>query len=176
MIEVHRYDVAGFQHFAKALDAFAGIEFTGRDGIAEKDAGETLGQNDPAAGRTKRDGRVLARTAAAEILSADNKGILGIELALLHEANGVKRIGKAAHRVTAEFFIFVRHRGNQGQVLRGNDLVGVDVVTDDIDRAGKDRLHRLQSGGRRAGFQSEYGIGGSGAHDEKVGFRGSSRE
>ena len=60
LVQVHRHRVTRFQNIAQAIDAFAGIKFAGGDAVAEENAGEAFGENNPAPGRTKGDGRVFA--------------------------------------------------------------------------------------------------------------------
>src|SRR2546427_513872 len=83
-----------------------------RDCIAEKDAGETLRQNNPAPGRPQGDGRVLAGAAAPEVFSTNHNGMLAVELTFLHEADGIERVGQPTKRVAAEFLVFVRNCRN----------------------------------------------------------------
>jgi hypothetical protein len=59
-VEVNGHDVAGLQGVAEAFGDFARIEFAGGDGVAEENARETFGEDDPATGRSERDGRVFA--------------------------------------------------------------------------------------------------------------------
>ena len=48
LVEVHGHDVAGLEDVAEAVGAFAGIQFAGGDAVAEENAGETFGQDQPA--------------------------------------------------------------------------------------------------------------------------------
>ena len=75
-VEIHGHDVAGFQDVAEAFGDFARIKFAGGDAVAEENARETFGEDDLASGRAQRDGRVFARTAAAEIFPGDDDGII----------------------------------------------------------------------------------------------------
>jgi hypothetical protein len=81
---------------------------------------------------------VLAGTAAAEIPAGDYNGIIAIEFAFINETRGIKRVRQAAEGITAEPLIFVRDSGHQREVFGGNNLVRIDVVTDDVNRATKD--------------------------------------
>src|SRR5277367_1789494 len=136
-VEVNGHDVAGLQGVAEAFGDFARIEFAGGDGVAEEDARETFGEDDPATGRAERDGRVLARTAAAEIFPAYDDGIVAVELAFLDVARGVEGFGQAGERVAAELLIFLGDGRDEVEKLRGDDLVGVNVIAHDVDRAGE---------------------------------------
>ncbi len=147
-VQINRHHVAGFEDLTQTAGAFARIKLAGGDGVSEKDAGETLGQNDLAAGRTQGDGRMLPRAAAPEIFSADDNGIFRVQLVRLDEAGRIKGVGQPTERVAAEFLVFVRNRRDESQILRGNDLVGVDIVAHHINRAGKNRLHNVNLAGQ----------------------------
>src|SRR5439155_25340853 len=110
--------------------------------------GETLGQNDLATGRAQGDGRVLARAAAPEIFPADHNRILTVELPFLDEADRIEGVGQTTQRVAAQFLVFVRNRRDESQILRGNDLVGVDIVAHHISRTDKNRLHDVNLAGQ----------------------------
>jgi len=140
LVEVHRHHVAGFQRVAEALGDFARVQFAGGHGIAEENAGEAFREHDAATRRAEGDGRVFARTAAAEIFPGHDDGIAAVKLAGFDEAVGVERFRQAGERVAAEFLVFVGDRRHEVQELRGNDLIRVNVITHDIDGAGKDRF------------------------------------
>ena len=139
-VEVNGDDVAGLQGVAEAFGDFARIEFAGGDGVAEENARETFGEDDPATGRAERDGRVFARTAAAEIFPADDDGIIAVELAFLDVARGVEGFGQAGEGVAAELLVFLGDGRDEVQKLRGDDLVGVNVVAHDVNGAGENRF------------------------------------
>src|SRR5262249_27344239 len=128
LVEIDRNHVAGLQDVTQAVQAFTGIQFAGGHGISEKDTGKTFSQNDPASGRAQRNRCVFTRAATTEIFSGNHDGKLRVKLAILDESRRVERVGQSAHRIAAELFVLVRNGRHQGQVLRGNDLVGVDVV------------------------------------------------
>ena len=140
-VEINGHDVAIFQRVAKAFGDFAGIKLPGGDAVAEENARETFGEDDFASGRAERDGRVLARAAAAEIFSGNDNRIFAVKLAAVDEPLWIERLGQAAKREAAELFVFVRHRRHERQILRGDDLVGVNVVAHHVNRAGKNGLH-----------------------------------
>src|ERR1017187_4054921 len=140
-VQIHGDDIAGLQGVAKAVGAFAGIEFACGDGVAKEDAGETFGEDEVAAGGAEGDGSVLAGAAAAEIAAGDDDGIGAWELVLLDEADGVKGVGQPGEGVAAEFFVFGGDGGDEVEVLGGDDLVGVNVVAHDVNGACKNRLH-----------------------------------
>ena len=72
---------------------------------------------------------------------ANDNRIFAVELAFLDKARRVKRFRQAGQRVAAELLIFIGNRRHERQILRGNDLVGVDVVAHHVNRPGKNRLH-----------------------------------
>ena len=84
---------------------------------------------------------MLARGPAAEVFPADDDGIIAVELAGLDVADRVERGGQTIERVAAELFIFLGYGRHEVQKLRGDDLIGVNVVAHDVDGAGKNRLH-----------------------------------
>jgi len=85
---------------------------------------------------------MLARRAAAEVPAGDDDLVLRLQLAVVYEARGVERIRQADHGKRAELLVLLRDRRDEREVLRGDDLVGVDVVADDVDGAG-DGFHGL---------------------------------
>ena len=89
-VEVNGDDIAGLQGVAEAFGDFAGIEFAGGDGVAKKNARETFREDNFASGRAEGNGRVFARTAAAEIFSANDDWIFAVELAFFHKSSCVK--------------------------------------------------------------------------------------
>ena len=93
---------------------------------------------------------MLAGGAAAEVGAANDNGVLGLGLAGVDEARGVGG-GEADEGVGAELLVLVGLRRDEGEVLRGNDLVGVDVVADDVAEAMEG------GGGGRAGL-SAWGL------------------
>jgi hypothetical protein len=84
---------------------------------------------------------MLARTATAKVPAPDDNGILAIELAILHVARRIKRIGQAVQSIAAKLDVFLFDGRNQVEELRRDDLVGVDVVAHHINGSGKNRLH-----------------------------------
>src|SRR5207247_7412365 len=108
--------------------------------------------NDLATGGTHCDGRMLARAAAPEISSADDNRILAVELPFLDEADRIEGVRQTTERVAAQLLVFVRNRRDESQILRGNDLVRVDVVAHHINRAGKHRLHEVNLAGQGRGY------------------------
>jgi hypothetical protein len=151
-VEVNSHDVAGLQRVTEAFGDFARIEFAGGDGVAEENARETFREDNFASSRAERDGRVLARTAAAEIFPADNDGIVAVKRAFLDKARGVKRFGQAVEREAAELLVFFGNRRDERKMLRGNDLVGVNVVAHDINGAGKNRFRHAVNVPRLGNF------------------------
>ena len=141
-VEIDGDGIAGLKYIAEALGGFAGVEFAGGDAIAEEDAGETFGDDDAGISRSHGDGGVLAGTAATEILAGDDDGVLGIHLALFDEALRIERVGQSTQRIAAELLVFLLDGGNEVQILRGNDLVGVDIILHHVDRTCKNGLHK----------------------------------
>jgi len=84
---------------------------------------------------------MLAGAAAAEVFPADYDWIFRVELAFLDEADRIKRVRQPAKSVATELLVFVRNRRHESQVLRRNDLVGVYVVANNVNRTCKHRLH-----------------------------------
>ena len=83
-------------------------------------------------------------------------GIFAVELALFDEARRVERFGQAGERVAAELLVFVGHGRHQREVLRGDDLVRVNVVAHHVNRSGKNRLHGDNVPRIGAIFQSDF--------------------
>ena len=77
---------------------------------------------------------MLTRGAATEVVAADNDGVLRFGLVWFDESRGVG--GREADQgVGSELFVLGRVRGDEGEVLGGDDLVSVDVVADDVAEA-----------------------------------------
>lgn len=89
---------------------------------------------------------MLAGGAAAEVVAGDDDGELGLGLAGVDEARGVGG-GEADEGVGSELLVLVGLGRDEGEVFRGDDLVGVDVVADDVAEAVEGGGGR----GRRAG-------------------------
>ena len=104
---------------------------------------------------------MLAGTAAPEIFPADHDGKLRIKLTVLHEACRIERVRQAAHRVAAEFLVFVRNRRYEGQILRRDNLVRVDIIAHHINRTRKNRLHEANLAGQGRVFNQNMGANGA---------------
>ena len=117
------------------------VQFAGGDAVAEKDARKTFREDELAIRRPHRDGRVFARTAAAKVFAADYDGKFAVELAFFDVADGIKRFRQTIEGVAAELLVFLGNGGHEVEKLGGDDLVGVDVVAHDVNRAGENRLH-----------------------------------
>ena len=141
IVQIHRDDIAGLQGVAEARGGVAGIKFAGGDGVAKEGAGEAFGQDKVAAGGAEGDGSVFARAAAAKIAAGDDDGILALGLPRLDEADRIEGVGQTGEGVAAEGLVFGGDGGDEVEVLRGDDLVGVNVVAHDVNRPGKNRLH-----------------------------------
>src|SRR5262249_4499935 len=110
------------------------------------------------------DGGMFARRAAAEVLAAEDDLVGGDELVI-----GVKghvslgqpplRRRDAAQGVLTELPVFLGDGRVQRQVLRRDDLVGVDVVAEDERFAGDGGLHgRIPHGLRtRTAYTDRHG-------------------
>jgi hypothetical protein len=89
---------------------------------------------------------VLAAGAGAEVLSADDDRIIAAELVLADEVDVPLRqpalaLRDAAERVHPEELALLGERRVKRQVLRGDDLVGVDVIAEHVGAASDDVLH-----------------------------------
>jgi ABC-2 type transport system ATP-binding protein len=141
-IQVDRDHVAGLHDVAEPLSDFAGIKFARRNAVPEENARKTFGDNNARIGRAHRNRGVLAGTAAPEILPGDHDGILRVHLPFLDEPLWVKFVRQAAKGVAAKLFVFLLDGRNEVQILRGNDLVGVDIVLHHVYRTCKHGLHK----------------------------------
>ena len=153
LIQVHGDLVAGLQRFAESLGEFAGIEFAGGDAIAEEDAGEALGEHQFAFGRAQGNGRVLARTAAAEIASGNDNRIGAVHFAVGHKAVGIERFRQPAKRVAAQLKWDELARGSarQQHLERGRPARRKPGMADQAGRSPR-AWHRWQAEAR-----SEFG-------------------
>lgn len=95
---------------------------------------------------------MLPRRSATKVVSGDNYGEFSFELTRFDEAGGVGGRGKANERIGAELLVLVRVGGDEGEVLGGDDLVSVDVVSDDITEA-------VEGGGWGGGVGGCFGGG-----------------
>src|ERR1035438_9557280 len=127
-VQVHRDLIARLHHVAQAIYRFTGIKLARRHGVAEEDAREAPRQHDLAARRAHSDRRVLAGAATTEVAPGDHDRILAVELAFLHIARGVKGFWQAGEGVRAELLVLLGDRWHEVQVLRRDNLVGVDVI------------------------------------------------
>jgi len=103
--------------------------------------------------------KIVLAESFAQVPACDDDGIIAVELAFLHEAGGIERVRQADERVGAELLVFRRDGGHERQILRGNDLVGVNVVANDVNGAGKLAFHRARMWGGRAGFSTGIWMG-----------------
>ena len=89
---------------------------------------------------------MLARRPAAEVLAGHDdlvrrtKFVIRMERDMSLGQPGLSR-RHAAQRVLAKLPIFLGDGGVERQVLGRNDLVGIDVVAQDVSLAGDSRLH-----------------------------------
>lgn len=114
--------------------ALGGEEVAAVDAVAVKDSCVELRDSDFGTGLSQREGRVFAGAAAAEVLAADDEGVVAGVLAFGDKAHAA--VGQAAlirrdadAGVHAEVLAFFGLAWVVGQVLGGDDLVGVEVVT-----------------------------------------------
>lgn len=152
-------------------------------GVAEEDARVALRHDGAGAGGPERDGRVLAGGAAPEVGPADDDGVAGGLLTRGDEGRRVGRGGEPREGEGAELAVLVGLGRHQGEVLRGDDLVGVDVVAHHEDLAVENRGRRGAAARRRgrgnggqwpsaAAFQGGVAVGGElGASEERAGRR-----
>jgi hypothetical protein len=89
-VEIDGDNVAGFEKVAQAIQAFARVEFASSHAISKENTREALGEDDLAASRAQRDGRVLTGTAATEVFSANDNRIFAVQQAWFNEARRVK--------------------------------------------------------------------------------------
>src|SRR5262249_29201457 len=75
-------------------------------------------------------------------------GVFGVDGAGFDEAIRIKGFRKSGQRKAAEFFVFVRDSRDQVQVLGRDDLIGVDVVPQNVNGAAKDSFRHDRSLGR----------------------------
>lgn len=106
---------------------FQRVHFPSGDGIPEEDPRIGFRHHGLRASCAQRHGGVLAGRSTPEVVATDDNGVFGLGLAWLHEACGVRR--REPHEsVGPELLVLSRIRGHQRQVLRRDDLVGVNVV------------------------------------------------
>lgn len=141
--ELNRHHIAGGALLAEASLRFQRIHLAGGHGVPEEDPSVRLRDHCGGAGGAQRDGGVLAGGAATEVGTADDDGVLGFDLAGFDETRGVGG-GEADEGVGAELLVLVGLGRDEGEVLGGNDLVGVDIVADDVAEA-------VEGGGGRSG-------------------------
>lgn len=139
--ELDRDNITGAALLAEAGLRLQRVHLAGGHRIPEKDPRVRLRDHGGSAGGAQRYGRVLAGGAAAEVGAADDNGVLGLGLAGFNETRGVGG-GEADQGVGAELLVLVGLGRNEGEVFRGDDLVRVDVVADNIAEA-------VESGGGR---------------------------
>src|SRR5271166_6694155 len=144
VFKIDRCDIAGFHPVDQAFTGLVRIEFAGRDAVSEKDPSVRFAYHRVHSGSPECDRRVLTRTSAPEIFAGNYNLVLGRSCSLFNKLNRIEVVRKPNHRVRAEFLVLVRDRRNEGQVLRGYDLVGVDIVGHYVDRTGKLVCHNGQ--------------------------------
>src|SRR5271165_2463260 len=144
VVEIDRCDIAGFHPVDQAFTSLVRIEFASRDAVSEKDPSVRFGDHRVYPGSPKCDGSVFTRTSAPEIFAGNDDFVLGLSCSLFNKFDWIEVVRKPNHRVRAEFLVLVRDRGNESQVLCGNDLVGVDIVGHYVDRTGKLVCHNGQ--------------------------------
>ncbi len=144
--QVNHQFIAGLYFFDQALHRFAWHQIPTVDTVAEKNAGIKLGNDHTGAGLGNGQRGVLARTASAKILSADNNRKLALKLIGPHKRNvaggqaGLSG-GYAVHGVHAEELSLGGVRRVVGQKLGGNDLIGINVVAENKCLPSDDILH-----------------------------------
>src|SRR5687768_12187026 len=88
---------------------------------------------------------MLARTATPKILSSDHNLIVRLGRLTLDELLRILIVRKTDQRITPKLLVFVGLRRHQRQILGRNDLVRIDVVTDDENRAGDGIGHKSRT-------------------------------
>lgn len=142
------------------------VDLAGGHRVPEEDPGIGLRDDGPGAGSAQGDGGVLAGGAASEVGAGNDDGKARARGAGANEGGGVGGGGEADEGVRAELLVLVRVGRDEGEVLRGDDLVGVDVVTEDVAGAVEGGGSALGRGGRGAGWAAEEEGFGGGARSE----------
>lgn len=88
---------------------------------------------------------MLTGGATAEVFTGDDDGVARLELVGIDEGDGVGGGGEAAEGEGAELAVLVGFGGDEGQMLGGDNLIGVDVVPQYVTEA----VESGGSGGRR---------------------------
>src|SRR2546430_10350769 len=88
---------------------------------------------------------MLARRAAAEVLSGDDDRVRRRHAVRRDERRLVRRPREPGERIAAELSVLLWNGRHEVQVLGGDDLVGVDVVAQHVDTA-TDRHWRSSRG------------------------------
>ena len=125
---------------------------------------------------------MLAGGAAPEVAPGDHDAVRRLARRFVDERNAVVR--HAGHGVRAEFLVFLGNGGNEVEELGGDDVVGVDIVTDDVNLRGKfhgvpcslEKLARIGDvtrnrrggGGERRGEVNRRGLGAHAADEVAV--------
>ena len=78
---------------------------------------------------------------APKVPACDDNFVLCLSLTLCNEALRVLIIREANQRVGSELVILLLDSWNKSQVLGWDNLVGVDVVFDDVDRRSEAICH-----------------------------------
>jgi hypothetical protein len=150
--ELDRYRVAGLTLLTDSALRLQRVHLSGSHRVPEEDArvGLCHHRRDPRCAQRHR--CVLAGRATSEVVAADDDGVLRLGLVGLHKARGVGG-GEAYEGVGAELLVLGGLGGDEGEVLGGDDLVGVDVVADDVAEAveGGGGCVGGRGGGRRGG-------------------------
>ena len=130
----------------RRLFGFEGNQISAVDGVAEEDSGVELGDDASATRLGDGEGCVFATGAAAEIFAADDDLEIAFEFVGADEGDVAVReaglaFGDAAHGVHAEEFAFLGHGGVIGKIFGGDDLVGVEIVAQNVRLAADDGFH-----------------------------------
>jgi hypothetical protein len=91
---------------------------------------------------------MFARGAGAEVFAADDDRVFALEFPFGDKADvavGQARLcrGNAAHGVHAKELAFFGKGGVEGEILGRDDLVGIDVIAQNIGFTGNDGFHEI---------------------------------
>ena len=134
--------------FTQAVETFKRNEVAAVDGIAEENAGVRLRHNGFDSRGIEGNGSVLARGSTSKVLSSDDhpvrrdERVVGVEGNMSPWQPGLRR-RHAAQRILAELPVLFRNGRVEGQLLCRDDLVGIDVVSQNIGLANDKRLHGI---------------------------------
>ena len=135
-LEVEHRLVARAKSVHDPLRRLDGVELPRGNAVPEEDARERLRDHRLRARRPEGNGGMLPRRSAPEVLSCHEDGVGRGRPAGWHESRGAGLERQTREGVAAKPPVLLGDRRHEVQVLGGDDLIGVDVVSQDVDRAG----------------------------------------